>query len=350
MPIAETGGAGNCLQTDVYLNGSLLAEYSGNDTIFQHGDQVGTIRVQTNSAGSITASCTNQPFGDFLACNGAQNPSGYHFTGKQHDPETGYDYFGARFYASSMGRWMSPDWAAKAQPVPYAKLDNPQTLNLYAYVQNNPLSNVDVDGHDDYTYDQSGNQINLLKRGFWHNLFQGDSWTLNANDRKSYSLNSALTPLSNGQQYTLVGQQTTMQGLNDMLMNHVGSSNNQMSYGQAYDAGLTPAPQGIDFKNELNADFGNNALFILGNSAHTSDYIGNIAWGAVMASNGFSETMSHLGAGAQQIVHDLRQSGAYGPMPVIRLSGTVRALGDQPSDYKAIQQGYSWWNNGTTPQ
>jgi hypothetical protein len=46
-----------------------------------------------------------------------------------------------------MGRWMSPDWAAKEEPVPYAKLDDPQTLNLYSYVRNNPLSKTDPDGH-----------------------------------------------------------------------------------------------------------------------------------------------------------------------------------------------------------
>jgi len=42
---------------------------------------------------------------------------------------------------------MSPDWSAKEEPVPYAKLDDPQALNLYDYVRNNPLSNVDADGH-----------------------------------------------------------------------------------------------------------------------------------------------------------------------------------------------------------
>jgi hypothetical protein len=31
-----------------------------------------------------------------------------------------------------MGRFMSPDWSAKVEPVPYAKLDDPQSLNLYA--------------------------------------------------------------------------------------------------------------------------------------------------------------------------------------------------------------------------
>lgn len=72
----------------------------------------------------------------------------YKFTGKERDTESGLDYFGARYYASSMGRFMSPDWAAKAEPVPYSKLDDPQTLNLYSYVGNNPLGRVDADGHE----------------------------------------------------------------------------------------------------------------------------------------------------------------------------------------------------------
>src|SRR5260370_42341298 len=42
---------------------------------------------------------------------------------------------------------MPPDGSAKAELVPTSKLDNPQSLNLYSYVLNNPLSNVDTDGH-----------------------------------------------------------------------------------------------------------------------------------------------------------------------------------------------------------
>jgi RHS repeat-associated protein len=72
----------------------------------------------------------------------------FHFTGKERDTESGNDYFGARYYASSMGRWMSPDWAAKASPVPYATFGDPQSLNLYQYVRNNPLTNRDADGHE----------------------------------------------------------------------------------------------------------------------------------------------------------------------------------------------------------
>jgi RHS repeat-associated protein len=69
------------------------------------------------------------------------------YTGKERDAESGLDYFGARYYASSMGRWMSPDWADKPEAVPYSQLDNPQSLNLYGYVNNNPLSKADPDGH-----------------------------------------------------------------------------------------------------------------------------------------------------------------------------------------------------------
>ncbi len=69
------------------------------------------------------------------------------FTGKERDSESGNDYFMARYYNSAMGRFMSPDWSAKEAPVPYAKLDNPQTLNLYAYLRDNPLGGADADGH-----------------------------------------------------------------------------------------------------------------------------------------------------------------------------------------------------------
>jgi RHS repeat-associated protein len=70
-------------------------------------------------------------------------------TGKERDTESGNDYFGARYYNSATGRFLSPDWSAKAEPVPYAKLDDPQSLNLYSYVRNNPMSRTDPTGHCD---------------------------------------------------------------------------------------------------------------------------------------------------------------------------------------------------------
>src|ERR1035437_4124747 len=90
----------------------------------------------------------SEPMTLFAACTTIKCFSSPRSTGKERDTESGNDYFGARYYSSAMGRFMSPDWSAKEEPVPYAKLDNPQSLNLYAYVLNNPLDKTDPDGHD----------------------------------------------------------------------------------------------------------------------------------------------------------------------------------------------------------
>jgi RHS repeat-associated protein len=72
---------------------------------------------------------------------------GCRYTGKDRDAETGLDYFGARYYSSNFGRFMTPDWAATPTDVPYAQFGDPQSLNLYGYVRNNPNTGVDADGH-----------------------------------------------------------------------------------------------------------------------------------------------------------------------------------------------------------
>src|SRR5580658_8042057 len=75
-------------------------------------------------------------------CAAAECSVRYHFTGKERDTESGNDYFGARYYASSMGRFMSPDPSG----LEYADATNPQGLNLYAYVLNNSLIFIDPTG------------------------------------------------------------------------------------------------------------------------------------------------------------------------------------------------------------
>jgi len=62
-----------------------------------------------------------------------------HFTGKERDAESGNDYFEARYFGSSMGRFLSPDPLG-------GSLANPQSLNRYAYALNNPLVNTDPTG------------------------------------------------------------------------------------------------------------------------------------------------------------------------------------------------------------
>ncbi len=60
----------------------------------------------------------------------------YKFTEKERDVETGLDYFGARYYDSRIGRWMTVDPLADKYP----------SLSTYCYVANNPARLVDPDG------------------------------------------------------------------------------------------------------------------------------------------------------------------------------------------------------------
>jgi RHS repeat-associated protein len=89
--------------------------------------------------------------GTFLPFGQEYNPqitdNHYKFTGKERDSETGMDYFGARYYENGLGRFVTPDWAAKATAVPYADFPDPQSLNLYSYVRNVPTTKYDADGH-----------------------------------------------------------------------------------------------------------------------------------------------------------------------------------------------------------
>ena len=69
------------------------------------------------------------------------------FTSKERDVETGLDYFGARYFSAAQGGFTTADWSAVPQAVPYMDSKDPQTLNLYGYVRNNPPSKRDPDGH-----------------------------------------------------------------------------------------------------------------------------------------------------------------------------------------------------------
>lgn len=145
--ITELSSTGTWNRGEFYAGSEHLGSYiggTGGSTLFAHSDWLGTERARSDTNANIAESFSSLPYGDLLSGNGS---SPIHFTGKERDAESGNDYFGARYYASTMGRWLSPDWAATATAVPYADFGDPQSLNLYGYVRNNPLSHADADGH-----------------------------------------------------------------------------------------------------------------------------------------------------------------------------------------------------------
>jgi RHS repeat-associated protein len=151
-----TGSTTNATFSEyIYFDGKRAARRDYQSNVFYYfADQVGSARGMFEVlAGSHTATpCFDADFYHFGGEHDFLNscPQNYKFTGKERDPETNNDDFGARSYASAYGRFLSADWSSTPSPVPYANLTNPQTLNLYAIVSDNPESFADLDGHTCY--------------------------------------------------------------------------------------------------------------------------------------------------------------------------------------------------------
>ena len=116
-----------------------------NTTTYYHEDQINSSRLISDGYGYPIWQATYLPYGEEYGLQIGANH--YKFSGKERDSESGLDYFGARYYGSALGRWLTTDWAAKATAVPYAEFADPQSLNLYSYVRNIPSVKTDVDGH-----------------------------------------------------------------------------------------------------------------------------------------------------------------------------------------------------------
>lgn len=155
VAISESGLNGTVNHEYIFFNGQRVArrDIAGNTVHYYFSDHLGTHAVVMNAAGTqCEQDADYYPYGgmqnDYCTTPVAQN---YKFTGKERDTESGLDEFGARYYGSMVGRFMTPDWAAKAVTVPYANFGNPQSLNLYSYVENNPTTMGDPDGHQNGT-------------------------------------------------------------------------------------------------------------------------------------------------------------------------------------------------------
>jgi RHS repeat-associated protein len=146
--LQESDLAGNTLYRYVFFNGRRIVRRnsSSGEILYYFSDHLGSSNVVTNATGTtIKEESDFYPFGGERAITVGTN--NYKFTGKERDSESGLDYFGARYYSSNLGRFITPDWDEHPEPVPYMHITDPQTLNLYAYVRNSPLSFVDPDGH-----------------------------------------------------------------------------------------------------------------------------------------------------------------------------------------------------------
>jgi len=108
---------------------------------YYFSDRLGSANVITDAGGTILEESDYFPYGGEIVVSGS-DANTYKFTGKERDAESGLDDFGARHYASSLGHFMQADPVT----VTAARQLDPQQMNLYAYVRNNPLKLGDSTG------------------------------------------------------------------------------------------------------------------------------------------------------------------------------------------------------------
>jgi RHS repeat-associated protein len=122
----------------LYVDGRRVAAIIKSDVTYYVSDPLGITRMELSSSGEILAQSYMTPFGQLI--NRRSGADKIPFTnGEQYDVETGLYSYKYRSYNPFIGRWMSPDPSNEK----YASLRNPQSLNLYSYVIDDPLKYVD---------------------------------------------------------------------------------------------------------------------------------------------------------------------------------------------------------------
>jgi RHS repeat-associated protein len=122
----------------VPLPGGAVAVYGGGIGSYRHPDHLGSSRFASTTSRTMYYDGAYAPFGEPYAQTGSTDLS---FTGMNQDTVSNLYDFPAREYGIQ-GRWPTPDPSGLAS----VTRSDPQTLNRYAYVRNNPLASIDPTG------------------------------------------------------------------------------------------------------------------------------------------------------------------------------------------------------------
>jgi RHS repeat-associated protein len=180
------------IYSDSLSGTDLLASIVGGTTTYFHPDHL-EWRVSTNSSGQIAGQQGTYPYGQsWYTSNGNE----FVFTTYQRDSESSLDYAMARYYDGSVSRFCTVDPLG-------GQIDDPQTLDRYAYVRNDPINISDPTG-----------------QGFWSWFadalsFVGDLFTGGAFLPETIQLTTSLTmtaDLAAFADVVHVGMQTMPQG------------------------------------------------------------------------------------------------------------------------------------------
>ena len=175
---------------------------------YYHPDHLGSATWITNSSGVPIQFIHYMPWGEMWY---NQQASAYNerfkFTGKERDTETGYDYFGARYYSSALPMWLSVDPLSDKYP----------NISPYAYCNWNPVNNIDIHGDS-----VSFSQIELFDKTCGTNTLENILNDLQSITGLTLSLNNGVLNYAkneNGDAVTNGGSETARNQLISLISN-----------------------------------------------------------------------------------------------------------------------------------
>ena len=122
-----------------------------NNQFYYHTDHLGSATLITDDDADVVQQIAYLPYGeDWIDVRSSSYfGSAYKFNGKEKDDETGYNYYGARYYTDRLSIWLSVDPLADKYP----------HLSPYAYCSDNPIMRIDPDGMADDWYESASGNI-----------------------------------------------------------------------------------------------------------------------------------------------------------------------------------------------
>jgi RHS repeat-associated protein len=133
--IAEYNGtSGSLITRFVYAKGldePVVEVTSAGTKSYFHRDRQGSIIAKTDNTGAVTQRNEYGPFGESSALSGIS----FGYTGQRYDSESGLYFYKTRYYSPVIGRFLQPDTISYGDG-----------LNMYAYVNNQPMDTVDLLG------------------------------------------------------------------------------------------------------------------------------------------------------------------------------------------------------------
>ena len=150
------------------------------DIYYYHADHLGSASWITNKEGTPIEYIHYMPYGElWYDWQASSYNERFKFTGKERDTETGYDYFGARFYSPVLLSWLSPD--------PF--IDKNAGISSYAFCSWNPINRLDPNGRDWYAAtDETGTQSVLWRNSHESTLDVGGTTYSNIGENYTFSV------------------------------------------------------------------------------------------------------------------------------------------------------------------